>query len=43
MLLYLLLCYSVRYLADLNIITAFTTDQNLLSKVSESHGIAAEA
>lgn len=38
-LLYLLQCYSVRYIVNLNTVAGFTTDQNLLSKVSETPGV----
>lgn len=38
-LLYLLQCYRVGYLVNLNTIAGFTTDQNLLSKVSGTPGV----
>jgi len=38
-LLYLLQCYSVRYLVNLNTKSGFTTDQNLLPKVSVTPGV----
>lgn len=38
-LLYLLQCYRVRYLVNLNTIAGFTTDQNLLAKVSGTPGV----
>lgn len=36
---YLLQCYSVKYIVSLNTVAGFTTDQNLLSKVSGIPGV----